>query len=52
MSFIIIFKATEDIVFKYIPDICASVIFSGEPIATEVKPITYEELYDTKETTL
>lgn len=47
MSFIIIFKATEDIVFK-----CASVIFSSEPIAIDVKPITYEELYDTEETTL
>ena len=37
-------------VFKYIPDICDSVTFSREPITIDVKPITYDELYDNEET--
>lgn len=38
-----LYKANEDVVFKYIPDICDSVTFSKEPITIDVKPITYEE---------
>ena len=45
-----LYKANEDIVFKYIPDICDRVTFSKEPITIDVKPITYEELYDNEET--
>ena len=47
-----LYKASEDVVFKYIPDICDRVTFSKEPITIDVKPITYEELYDNEETTL
>ena len=45
-----LYKANEDVVFNYIPDICDSVTFSREPITIDVKPITYEELYNTEET--
>ena len=45
-----LYKASEDVVFKYIPDICDRVTFSKEPITIDVKPITYEELYDNEET--
>ena len=45
-----LYKASEDVVFKYIPDICDSVTFSREPITIDVKPITYDELYDNEET--
>ena len=45
-----LYRANEDIVFKYIPDVCDSVTFSREPITIDVKPITYEELYNTEET--
>jgi len=46
-----LYKANEDVVFKYIPDVCDSVTCSREPIAIDVKPITYEEIYNTEETT-
>ena len=45
-----LYKASEDVVFKYIPDICDRVTFSKEPITIDVKPITYEDLYDNEET--
>lgn len=45
-----LYKANEDVVFKYIPDICDSVTFSREPITIDVKPITYNELYNNEET--
>ncbi len=43
-------KASEDAVFKYIPDMCDRVTFSKEPIAIDVKPITYGGSYDNEET--
>lgn len=45
-----LYKANEDVAFKYIPDICDRVAFSKEPITIDVKPITYDELYDNEET--
>ena len=45
-----LYKASEDVVFKYIPDICDSVTFSRETITIDVKPITYDELYNNEET--
>lgn len=45
-----LYKASEDVVFKYMPNVCDSVTFSREPITIDIKPITYDELYDNEET--
>lgn len=46
----VFYQIDEENAFKYIPDICDKVTFSKEPITIDVKPITYEELYDNEET--
>lgn len=40
----LLYKASDDVVLNYIPDVCDSITFSKEPTLIDVKPITKETI--------